>query len=353
MFRSFIFSLLLIPLLSIDARAQDLYSGEVVVQDQGAGERLQAIPGALIQVLQKHSGQRELPIHPALDAALVGANRILVSFFYREHRTISSDGLESTEWRLVANFLPEEVDQIIRDLELPRWRADRKPITIWIVVDDGQGRRLMPFEYEYAWNALKDIADQRGLPLSWPSMDEEQTQNVDLQLLWGGFTDELPPGASGAGDVAIVAARREGPVWNVRWNFGDGAETSGWRVRDTDLSFALVDGLHQLTDLVAARDAIVSAGQGNWQTDIAIGGFQNEQDYAACLSYLEGLGVVDEVNILEAGSGIIRFSLQLNAMPQYLRNQIERDGLLAAGLSDNEYTLSHRLPMSGPGRMEP
>jgi hypothetical protein len=183
------------------------------------------------------------------------------------------------------------------------------------------------------------------LPLAWPELDEEQEQSVDLQLLWGGFTDELPAGSTGDGDVVIVAARREGPLWNVRWNFGDGDETAGWRNRDRDLSFALVEGLHQLTELVSARDAIVSSGQGLWEWEISVNGFLTPEDYARCLAYLSGLGVVDGVDVLEAGQGTIRFSLQLNALPTYLYSEIERDDFLLATPVDDEYSLAHRLIM--------
>jgi hypothetical protein len=327
---------------ALDVQAQDLYSGEVAISGPSAAERSQAVPSALIQVLQKHSGQRELPISPALDSALLEANRILVSFYYRDHEAIASDGARSTERRLVANFLPEAVDRIVQELELPRWRADRRPVQIWIVVDDGLGRRLMPVEYEYAWNALKDIANLRGLPLAWPELDEEQEQLVDLQLLWGGFTDELPDQGYGLDDVVIVAARREGAEWNVRWNFGDGDETSGWRIRDIDLSFALVDGLHHLTDVVANRDAIAVSGQGQWQSEISVSGFKSPEDYVDCLAYLEKLDVVETVNILEVRNELIRFRLELNALPEYFRNEIERDAMLLPGLSENEYVLGIR-----------
>ena len=273
-------------------------------------------------------------------------------FFYREHEILAPDGSVSREWHLVANFLPDAVDRIVQELGLPRWRADRRPVTVWIVVDDGRGRRLMPLEYDYAWNALKDIANLRGLPLEWPELNEEELQQVDLQLLWGGFTDELPGLDGGNRDVVIVAARREGPEWNVRWNFGSGEETAGWRVRDTDLSFALVDGLHSLTDVIATRDAITAAGQGNWLFEISISGFRGADDYARCLAYLEGLAVVDRVNIREAGRGHIRFSLELNAMPQYLTNEIERDDVLVAGPDGNSYSLLHRVSMADDQGLE-
>jgi hypothetical protein len=338
----FKYCLLFALLLARPALGIDLYSGEVAVADQGARERLKSVPAALIQVLQKHSGQRELPLHPALDAALSGANRIMISFYYREHERVSPDGTVNTEWRLVANFLPEAVDQVIRDLELPRWRAERRPITIWIVVDDGRGRRLLPLEYEYARDALSDVAGIRGLPIAWPDLDDEQMQQEDLQLLWGGFTDELPQ-VQGKGDVVIVAARREGAVWNVRWNYAGGGETSGWRIRDTDLSFALVDGLHRLTDLVAARDAIAPSAQGLWHSELQITGLLGADDYARCLAYLESLSVVEQVNVAEAGPGAVRFLLDLNALPEYLENELDRDAVLVAGTFENEYSLVHAI----------
>lgn len=338
MFKIFNLSLILVIVTCNSARAQNLYSGEVLVPDQSVAERQQSVPAALIQVLQKHSGQRELPLHHALDVALLDAQRIMVSFHYQNRERTAPDGTQSKELWLVAHFLPQAVDQIVRDLELPRWRPQRRTITIWIVVDDGLGRRLMPVEYAYAWNAMTDVAKFRGLPVSWPELDKETLEQVDLQLLWGGYMDGLVALISN-GEAAIVAARREGPTWNVRWNFTSGGETSSWRIRDRDLSFALVDGLHQLTDRVAARDAIAPSAQGNWQFELAVNGFLDADDYARCLAYLQGLSVIDEVNILEVKPGEIRFALDLNALPQYLENEIEKDGILVASQADNRYRL--------------
>ena len=58
----------------------NLYSGEVVVPSQAAADRNQAVPEALIQVLQKLSGQREIPSSPTLDDALKNSNRDLRSY---------------------------------------------------------------------------------------------------------------------------------------------------------------------------------------------------------------------------------------------------------------------------------
>lgn len=312
-------------LLCASAQALELYSGEAAVADQSTAERQDAVQAALIQVLQKHSGLRELPLHPALDAALRNANRMLLSFHYRSHERARPDGSASTELRLVANFLPQAVDQVVRDLELPRWHQERRPITLWVVVDDGHGRRLMPVEYAYAWDALSDVARLRGMPLEWPALDEEQLEQVDLQLLWGGFTDQVEASNADSAGVVVVAARREGPAWKLRWNFAGGDETTGWRNGDQDLVFALVDGLHRLVDFVAARDAIAPTALGDWRYDLVVTGLRSADDYVRCLTYLEGLSLVDGVDVLAATAGEVTFSLDLNAMPDYLLAEINRD----------------------------
>jgi hypothetical protein len=391
MSKSLSFCLLIAWCCAGDVRAQDLYLGAVMVSDQNTEERAQAVPSALIQVLQKLSGRRELPIGPALDSALLSANRIMVSFHYQDRERAAPDGSVSEEQWLVARFLPAAVDRIIRDLDLPRWRQERQPVTIWVVVDDGLGRRLMPVEYGYAWDAMENIAALRGLPIAWPDLEEGQAgepgkepeeepqrdlqqlqdsgfeverdevqeqalqqvqesatedgpaetpdERVDLQLLWGGFTEHLLEAGDGTGGVLIVAARREGADWAIRWNFSDGKETAGWRSRDRDLSFALAGGVHRLADLVASRNSIASSGQGAWQFAMNVGGISGAGDYARCLGYLQGLSLVSRVDVEEAGPGHVRFVLELNAMPVYLVETLSRDRVLEPGNAENEYLL--------------
>ena len=331
--------LLVLTFAAPPALALDLYSGEVAVEDQSLAERQASVPNALLQVLQKHSGQRDLPVHPALDAALVNAGRNMVAFHYVRRERAQPDGTTAEELRLVARFAEDAIDRIVAELKLPRWQKERPPITVWIVVDDGFERQLMPVEYSYAWDALQDVARLRGLPIQWPDVDPERDGLIDLQLLWGGFTDALPGHGSRAGGDVIVAARREGPVWNVRWNYGSGEQTEGWRIRERDLSFALIDGLHRLTDLVAARDSIAPSALGDWQVELRVAGLASGRDYERVLTYLQGLGVVDDVTVREASPGQVLFALDLNALPQYLEAELRRGGVLQRGVNGRDYVL--------------
>ncbi len=86
-------------------------------------------------------------------------------------------------------------------------------VQIWVVIDDGLSRQLKPITFDYVWESMEDIAAMRGLPVSWPELDEEELQLVDMRLVWGGFTDYLVERGAPADGVAIIAARREGPQW--------------------------------------------------------------------------------------------------------------------------------------------
>ncbi len=339
MLRILAYLLLALGACAANAQSLDLYAGEVPVKGKGEAERRQAIPSALIHTLQKLSGQREIEPSPQLDLALAGAERMMLAFHYDEVRRLLPDGSSQPETWLVVNFLPDAVDGVARELELPRWRQERPPLTFWVLLDDGSGRRLLPLEYEYAWDAMSQVAHQRGLPILRPEIDPEAPPAIDLQLVWGGFTEQVPKPASPSGGIVVVAARRLGPEWQLRWTYDSGLETAGWRSQDLNLSIALTDGLHRLTDLVADRDSIRAAAGASWQLSLSVSGLDGPEAYARCLSYLDGLSPVDELVVVSAAPGQVVFRLVLNAEPRYFHEVLLRDRVLESGTAPDSYRL--------------
>lgn len=308
------------PALAIEV---DLYTGEAVVGSQDAAERRKALPFALQNALVKLSGQRGVADDPATGAAVQNAASMLVSFHYRTVETLMPDGSQGDELRLVAQFTPTAVDEVARSLGLPLWQPDRKPTEIWVVVDAGGRREVMPVEFSYVRDTLDETAAQRGLPLYWPQPDEEGMYPVDMQLLWGGYTEDL---ASPQGDgVLILAARREGVEWNVRANLGFEEENWAWRLRNLDLQAALVEGLQLATDQVAVTSAIAASDLGTWMHELEVLGVRSADDYQRCLGHLQGIIIVEDIHVLDASAGRVRFRLDLSAAPQYLE-QVLADG---------------------------
>ena len=306
----------------------DLYSGEVPVASQSVAERDQALPGALAQVLQKLTGLRELPATETLDDNLFNASNMLVSYRYQTVERLNSEGLGSRQLHLIARFLPEEVDRLVQSNSLPRWPQQRPAVQIWVVIDDGLSRVLQPIEYEFAWQAAEQTAAERGLPMMWPQLDDEEKQLIDTSLVWGGFTDYLVEKGAPPDGVAIVAAVREGQTWNLRWSLSNGKQNWSWRSADTQLSTAMISGIQQMADNVSAATAIEASEQGQWTHDITVSNLRGSADYTRCLSYLQDIGLVTTVDILGAEPGLVHFRLQLNASPEYLAQAFSRGAVL-------------------------
>ena len=149
-----------------------------------------------MQVLGKLSGLRELDQNEEVVDAVGYARSLVISFHYEqveaEPGTAQSGNHNSQEQTLLAvRFAQEGTDELLQALQLPRWRSGRPPLEVWVLIDDGLARRVMPLEYEYLRNPLDQVSWERALPLDWPRPDEEGNYGVDVQLLWGGYTDEL------------------------------------------------------------------------------------------------------------------------------------------------------------------
>jgi hypothetical protein len=207
-----------------------------------------------------------------------------------------------------------------------------------LIVDDGDSRSIMPIELEYAWEAIAATASARGMPLTRPQADAEGNYPVDLQLLWGGYTEELVD--SGPADALVMAARREGPEWNVRMNLDYMGQTWTWRNRDIDLQLALVEGMHKAVDEITGINSIAASDQGQTLLEITVTGVAGTAAYVRALSYLQGLSLVDRVQVISAAPGAVRFTLTLNALPEYLLRTLESDAILTGTPVADVYSLT-------------
>ena len=329
--------LILAPWGDAIAAPIELYVGEAAVADQGSSERNRALPLALAHVLQKLSGVRRLDDYPLVAPALDRAPEMVLSYHYRSAPGLLPDGSEIEELRLVARFAEPAVDEMLRATELPLWQPQRKPLTAWLIVDDGFGRRVMPVEFDYTRKSMEDVARWRGLPLIWPAPDADGVYAVDEQILWGGYTEDLA--ASRNEGVLIAAARREGLAWNVRINLGYQGQHWSWRLDDIDLQAALTEGTQQAVDQVAAVNTILAGDLGSWEHEMKLVGLRGAADYRRCLNYLQNLSVVDGVSVVSAGPGSVWLSLSLRALPRYLEESIEAGGVLERLGEDGAYRL--------------
>ena len=319
------------------ASPADLYLGEVSVVDQSVAEQNRVMPAAMEQVLQKLSGLRQFEDYPELPEELGMARAKAVTFYYRNRSLAQPDGSEVEDLRFIVHFSKSAMDQLMQEFQLPIWKPERKPLSVWLVIDDGLTREVLPIEYEYAWDHIKDIAENRGMPIVRPIADEFGAFPVDTQLLWGGYTEDLAD--VGYANALIIAGRREGREWNLRMNLDYMDQLRSWRNRNTDIQLALNEGIHQAIDEIAAQHSIAASDQGQWNIDITVSGVVTAADYARCLDYFERVSLVENIVVRSAATGKVQFELGLNAVPTYLYEAFQSDGVLSPGDKENQYEL--------------
>jgi hypothetical protein len=349
--RALLICLVLFMAVPVQA-VEELYQGRAVVADQSSAEQERGMQAALQQVLGKLSGLSQFDAYPGIAEALSSARRIVLAFYYENRPRTLPDGSKTEDLLLVASFSPKAVDQLRKDLQLPRWKPEREALTIWPIVDDGRERRIMPIELEYAWQGLADLAIDRGMPLRWPEADENGEYAADVQLLWGGYTETLAEEpadpataatetatAAATKETLVIAALHDGPEWNVRMNLEYEGLRWSERFRGIDLETVLQQGLNQAIDQVVATSSIAAADVGEWQVDITVTHLGNGDDYLRCLAYLQGLSVVEAVGVGSVIAGKARFRLTLNAAPDYLQQFLVAGKTLAPAATEGEYQL--------------
>jgi hypothetical protein len=319
----------------------DLYQGRANVADQSAGEQGKATQAALLQVLGKLSGLGSFATYPEVTGALSGASSMLLAFYYENHPVLQPDGSSIDQLQLVANFSPKAVDELRGQLQLPRWKPEREPLRVWPIVDDGVDRIIMPIELEYAWASVADVAVSRGMPLRWPEPDENGAYAADVQVLWDGYAGESSdsPQAESLADTLVIAAVHDGPEWNVRMSMDYEGLRWSEQIRGMDLQVVLQQGMSQVIDQIVGASSIAAADTGEWVAELIVTQISNADEYARCVSYLQGLSVVESLRVKSVEAGRVNFLLTLNAAPNYLQQFITSGRTLAPGAVEGEYQL--------------
>ena len=178
-------SSLIVALASAASAGQkvDIYRADTLVKSQSEGERNAAARATFGEVIVRVSGQRSALDHPAIKAALPKAQNYLFGFSYKSAtEKITVDGKTFPAVGLQLNYEPQAIEQLLRNSQLPLWPATRPKVLVWLVAKDPIGLRLVPEVTDL--QAIRLQAQYRGLPLSFPKMDLEDSLSLTADDLW-------------------------------------------------------------------------------------------------------------------------------------------------------------------------
>lgn len=178
-------SSLIVALASAASAGQkvDIYRADTLVKSQSESERNAAARATLGEVIVRVSGQRSALDHPAVKAVQPKAQNYLFGFSYKSSsEKITVDGKTFPAVGLQLNYEPQAIEQLLRDSQLPLWPAIRPKVLVWLVAKEPTGLRLVPELIDL--QAMQLQAQYRGLPLSFPKMDLEDSLSLTADDLW-------------------------------------------------------------------------------------------------------------------------------------------------------------------------
>ncbi|MEM9532441.1 MAG: DUF2066 domain-containing protein [Pseudomonadota bacterium] len=282
------------------AAAFDPYRARIpasVVQADGLNGAFEA---ALVQVLGKLSGNPD-QVAALAQSGQLGTVRPLVKFHgYTEVGT--------ERWLEVA-FDQTLANDRLRDLRLPVWPLERPETLVWVALEQGgrrtllgQGQGLTDGETEgdsenSALEAMTLTAELRGVPLIRPLLDLSDQASVRVADVWGGFADNLESSRQryNADQLLLGRAYPERAGWTIRWLLSGRGAAERWESRAASIEGSLVQGVEMLARRMGQRMAVAPDQITGGALRVRVSGLDNAADYAAVMSYLTGLSVVDRV----------------------------------------------------------
>lgn len=260
------------------ATLDDLYTVTVVAPAGGEAASFRAAMGDL---LVRVTGRRDAAQLSQLQPLLQNAGRYVTSY-----RRAAGN-------RLTVSFAGEAVVGALESAGLPFWGEDRPATLVWLAIDrGGEQRGLVTAEAASSERlAVEQVAQQRGLPLIWPSGGAGEDLRLRYQQAWSGDTASLAAAATayGADGVLVGRASAGGGGYVVDWTFVGAAGSS--QVRGD-----LGQGPHLAADLFASLYASTAAAQSSI-IDLRISGVTGVAQYAEASRQLEALASVKDAQL--------------------------------------------------------
>lgn len=313
----------------------DLYTATVPVADQSSQALATASKEAMAEVLVKVSGSRDVLQSPSVAAALGDARNHVQQYAYVQGKP------PAAPLSLRFEFGGPYVTDLVAQSGAPLWTANRPVVLAWVVVEDEQGRRFVNQEsapQEAQW--LIEEFSRRGVPVQLPVFDLTDTAAVSLSDVWAlDATTLLAASARYNVQDVIVGrlAKSSGGQSLGDWSYLRQNEQINRSVTVPDVQAFMRNGVNIVATDMASRYAVAPTSGAGGGVRVSITGVTNYADYAAIVSWLEKLELVDYANLEQVQGERVDFTLQARADAAQLSAILQLNERLVA------------LPMAGDG----
>lgn len=329
----------LLQALSFPAKATkpgDLYSANVRVSNQSIKERRSASQDALAEVFIRASGKAEVVQNQAIWALLSKPDQFILSYAYqsiaRAEPRATAEESQQQGFVLTLDFDAAQINKSLRAANLPVWGSDRPQILLWWVVDDESGRRLINSDKDdYAAQIMQRHAKRRGIPIAWPLLDLQDTNQLSAADVWGFYSDKVQLASKRYGTQAIMMGRAR-KTGQGRW-FGSWLvlinqqqfqfDANGKDLKD--LEAVMQQAMDFAADKLAEQYAVIKTAADVDEVILKVSHVDTLADYAELNNYLGGLSAVGQVILKHVDQGTLWYTLKLESDVSNLEQLIRLD----------------------------
>ena len=286
-----------LPLSVIHALPVDgLYQEEISVTNQGDQERRRAYREAFSRVITKVTGEKRWLQHSQIAPVINNADRYVAEVVYHSASAGGQGG------RLEIRFDPALIDDLLNRADIPIWDNNRASVLLWVTVQDVDGRRIMlgsSTEHPLLDQA-RAFADERAVPILIPLLDLEDRRMVTANQAWTLDADALQQVAARYGADSVLAGRvlvtPAGELigfWQVIFR----ADVQTFDHIGAQEAYMELP-LDAITSRLASHFGLVrSEFEREDQVTVRVDGIRNLQSHVDLIRYLEGLSVVQQVQL--------------------------------------------------------
>lgn len=318
---------------AFSATVGDLYTAEVLVQSQAQEERNAGMRSALAAVLVKLTGTRQSAALPEMSEAFENASRFAAQYRYRELPKAADGSPPPAPYALSVGFDKKALDRLIEQLALPVWGNTRPQVLVWLAVQETPSRRFLvePDLYPQFRDAVVGRAKDRGIPVAFPLFDLEDQRSVQLNDVWGNFSDNILRASQRyRADAVLVGRISQDDLnrWVGRWTLYQNGGAVNWDVVSQSLGVAVADGVERTADTLAQRFAQGAGGAAQQRVTVGLVDVADIGQYGRALNYLSGLDVVKWVQVTSVNAQQVVLDVSVKGSADTLRQVVALGSVL-------------------------
>jgi len=323
-----------------------IYQSQGAVANQDAQERVRVSPDILRQVLLKVVGDRAVLDAANLTPILSDVDPLIQQSQYLRLPETADALTPSNQLALLLSFNESALNLALTNNGLPIWSKSRPDVLIWLVIDDGQTRRVLAADDESTLytSTLEHAATRRGLPILLPIMDLQDQSQISPDALWSGVVAPIEQASQRYGAKIILLSRvtvLTNDVVHISWQSIINGASEQWQ-SEGDMTTTLQAGLDEFTDKLARElTQVVTSQAQNELSALEINNVRDYADYSRTMAYLANLQYVSDLQMVTLEDDKLAVTMQIKGDKSVFTRTLAIDHMMEEESGDGTADVMH------------